>query len=156
MNKLILLILMMAPLIGFAQVDANQLEGEWILSDIQSKDSIWIAVNPNAQIPAQSNGKKVSAEYEQKKISIVEYMQKDLACGITRFVFKGNQFEFYRNEKLTFKGTYKTKGTQLVLEYENNEGKGTKRNTLVTLTEEKLVLGSESKEKPVLLSFFKK
>lgn len=156
MNKLILMILIMAPMLAFAQSDVNQLQGEWVLSDIQSNDSVWVAVNPNAQLPANTDGKKLTYDYQQKKISIVEYMQKDLSCGITRFVFNGNQFEFYRNQLLTFKGTYTVNGTKLTLEYENGSGKSTKENTLVSLSEEKLVLGSESKEKPVLLSFFKK
>lgn len=140
----------------FAQSTANQLQGEWILSDIQSKDSIWVAIHPDLQTPTTSNGKTSSSDFQQKKISIVEYMQKDLVCGTTRFVFKGNQFEFYRNQELTFKGTYKLHGKKLMLEYENGNGKGTKENTLISLTNEKLVLGSESKEKPVALSFFKK
>lgn len=156
MNKLILMILIMAPMLAFAQSDVSQLQGEWVLSDIQSNDSVWVAVNPNAQLPTSTDGKKLTNDYQQKKISIVEYMQKDLSCGITRFVFNGNQFEFYRNQLLTFKGTYTVNGTKLTLEYENGSGKSTKENTLVSLSEEKLVLGSESKEKPVLLSFFKK
>lgn len=157
MNKLILLLLMIAPITIFAQSDMGQLQGEWILSDIQSNDSIWVSVNPNAQSPINTDNKKVEADsYQQKKISIVEYMQKDMACGLTKFVFKGNRFEFYRSKQLTFEGTYTINDSQLILTYENGNGKSTKQNTIVTLNAEKLVLGSESKEQPVLLSFFKK
>lgn len=156
MNKLILVLLTILPMLAYGQTDLSQLEGEWILSDIQSDDSVWVAVNPNAQTPVVGDNGKLKSDYEEKRVSLVEYMQKDLSCGVTRFVFKGNQFEFYRNRELTFKGTYAVKGSKLVLTYENKGGKSTKENTLVLLNREKMVLGSESKEKPVLLSFFRK
>jgi hypothetical protein len=157
MKRILLLILLVAPLLVFAQkTDLNLLQGEWVLSDIQSKDSVWVAVNPDAQGKVTTNGKKVTQDYEQKKISLVEYMQKSMTCGTTKFVFTGNQFKFYRNNELTFEGTFKTKGNKLILEYTSGADKNTKENTLVSLSADKLVLESESKEKPVLLTFFKK
>ncbi len=156
MNKLILLIFIIAPLLAFSQTDQAQFQGEWVLSDIQSNDSIWVAINPNAQSSVSTDGKVITSDVQEKRISIVEYLQKDLSCGITQFVFKGTQFEFYRSKQLTFKGTFTIKGTKLILEYENGSGKNTKENTIVSLSNEKLVLESESKERPVTLSFFKK
>jgi hypothetical protein len=138
------------------KTDLNLLQGEWVLSDIQSKDSVWVSVNPDAQGKVTTDGKNVSQNYQEKKISLVEYMQKSMTCGITKFVFKGNQFQFYRNNELTFEGTFKSKGDKILLEYTSGPDKNTKENTLVSLSADKLVLASESKEKPVLLTFFKK
>lgn len=158
MKRIIILLLLVAPLMAMAQqVDAKLLQGQWTLSDIQSKDSIWVAINPNAQSPATGSKGKVSVQdYPQQKIAIADYMKKDMECGVTRFVFSGNKFEFYRGQALTFSGTVKIKGQQLLLEYNNGDAKSTKENTIITLSAGKLVLGTQSKEKPVTLVFIKK
>lgn len=157
MKKMLLLLLLAAPMLVLAQkTDLNLIQGEWLLSDIQSKDSLWVSVNPDVQGKALNNGKTTTTDLDKKKISLVEYMQKSMTCGETKFVFTGSKFEFYRNHELTFKGTFKTKGDKLLLEYTTGPDKKTKENTLVSLSADRLVLGSESKEKPVLLTFFKK
>ncbi len=155
MKKLLILILLSMPMMAFAQqIDTKLLQGTWFLSDIQSKDSIWIAPSKNAQI--SSNSKGSASEYRERKISLVEYMMKDLSCGVTRFEFSGSSFKFYRKDEVTFSGTYTVNGQTLILAYDNGAGKTTKENTVVNISSDKLVLASESKEKPVLMSFVRK
>jgi len=157
MKRLILLLLLATPMFASAQkMDLNLLQGEWVLSDIQSKDSVWVSANPNGQGNVTANGKSTTNNYEEKRISLVEYMLKSMTCGVTKFVFTGEQFEFYRNNELTFEGKFKVKGTKIVLEYMAGPDEKTKENTLISLSDNKLVLASESREKPVLLTFFKK
>jgi hypothetical protein len=157
MKRLILLLLLATPMFSFAQkVDLNLLQGEWVLGDIQSKDSVWVSANPDGQGNISANGKIITKNYEEKKISLVEYMLKSMTCGLTKFVFKGMQFEFYRNNELTFAGKFIVKGNKIILEYQSGPDEKTKENTLVSLSANKLVLASESKEKPVLLAFSKK
>jgi hypothetical protein len=157
MKRLILLLLLATPMFSFAQkVDLNLLQGEWVLGDIQSKDSVWVSANPDGQGNISANGKNITKNYEEKKISLVEYMQQSMTCGLTKFVFKGEQFEFYRNNELTFAGKFIVKGNKIILEYQSGPDEKTKENTLVSLSANKLVLASESKEKPVLLAFSKK
>ncbi len=158
MNNLILLVLLTVPLwVSAQQIDTKLLEGQWLLADITSNDSIWVSIHPDAQEPVSTGpNKNGSTERQKKKVAVADYMKKDLTCGVTRFVFQGNTFQFYRGEALTFSGTITVKGKQLLLEYDNGNGKNTKENTIVTLTAGNLVLSSESKEQPVLLSFFKK
>lgn len=154
MKKLVILLLLSLPMLAIGQqVNSDLLQGVWTLTDIQSKDSIWVAVNPNEQLPL-ATGKPADAK--QVKMSVAAYMMKDLTCGITRFEFSGNTFKFYRQNELTFSGTYTTKNQTLMLQYNNGGGNTTKENTIVSITTGKLVLGSESKSKPVLLYFAKK
>lgn len=152
------MMLLLASTLGlFAQNEPMPtLKGTWILSNIQSDDSVSVAADPQLQQKVTSTDKNAPLKTETVKMSVVDLMEKSLGCGYSHFIFEGDQFQFFRTDKASRSGTFVMKGDELLLLYGGAEAQNTKANKVISFTEDRLVISTESNGKPVVLSFFKK
>ncbi|MDB5226064.1 MAG: hypothetical protein JWN78_257 [Bacteroidota bacterium] len=134
----------------------SSLIGTWVISGIDSKDSLTV-YKSNERLVSTEDAKKKSAEVVLK-ISMKKVLEKDLKIGVTRFIFGDNTYEFYKDSKLTFSGHWSLNDqtNQLLLDFGTGEDLHTKENKIIKLTDKLLIMESESHNKKVILTFNKK
>jgi hypothetical protein len=134
----------------------NLLIGTWGLSEIESKDSLTV-YKSNERLESTEDAKKKSAEVVLK-IPMKKVMEKELKIGITKFIFSDQTYEFYRDSKITFSGSWNLNDqtNQLILHFGKGEDEHTKENKIIKLTDNLFVIESESHNKKITLTFIKK
>ena len=135
-------------------VSASDLTGTWIMSNIEANDMIEIAVSEQRSEPIDNSGKTKQAE--TMSIPLKKILLKELSLGNTKFVFSNGTFSFYRKTSLTFSGNWTLNADQLTLKYKSGNGESIKLNKIIKLTDNLLIMESESYNKKVIFTFTKK
>jgi hypothetical protein len=129
----------------------NRLEGVWILNEIIAPTLITVDRNKSSHLKINSNENQI---VETKQITLREYLLEEMQIGITKFLFNGNKFEFYRNSNLTSHGKFEFE-EDLISLYINSSTNNKKEFKNVILNDKVMTFESISNGHTFTLSFVK-
>ena len=152
-NRTLLLVCLFGCLLlcNFALPEIGSIEGTWILSRVQASGTI-IVGNKQTAVGDVAFTQDIN---ETKTVSLKEDVEQNLKINGCKFVFKGNNYEFYRKgETLSHQGNWTIKGDSLLLN--RTYVKDPLSNKIFGLDQQTLQLGISYNGNPVILIFTKK
>ncbi|MCC6182148.1 MAG: hypothetical protein IT237_09955 [Bacteroidia bacterium] len=140
-----------------ADIDISKLKGTWILKDIKSTESVEIYASPNQMQKMETIDGNTLDKMGAQKVSIPlkKILKSQLSLNLSKFIFSNQSFDFYRKATKTFTGNWTYNDGLLTLIYTSNQEINKKENKILSLTDNKLVIESESYNKKVIFVYEK-